>query len=381
MADVWREATLGQLLTLEYGKALPERDRDGEGHPVFGSSGVVGRHSQALVSGPGIVVGRKGTAGSVLWSQGDFFPIDTTYWVNMRDAESTDLRFIALLLEWVDLPGICAQTGVPGLNRDRAYEIPVRLPSLPEQRRIVDLIGALDAQIDALDTEGQALRTLLVSQREVLVESATWEPIAAMTRESGIQIGPFGAQLHAYDYVELGVPVVMPQDIIDGEIRTEKIKYVSEAMASTLARHRLEPGDLVLPRRGDLTKRALVREDQRGWLCGTGSIRIRLAEPSMAPMLLEGLSTRATDEWLETNAVGTTMLNLNTEIVSKIPAPRFRDAGRALAEACIATRTQVKGLEDELASVRGLRATMLGGLLDDQVKIPDFYDALLAETA
>lgn len=160
MIERWPVARLGSLLTLEYGKPLPERDRDAAGHPVFGSSGIIGRHSRWLVAGPGIVVGRKGTAGSVTWTEENFFPIDTTYWVRLIDPASLNLRFVSLLLEEADLPGICAQTGVPGLNRDRAYEIDVRVPPMSEQRRIVDLIGALDAQIEALEAERRGVLAL-----------------------------------------------------------------------------------------------------------------------------------------------------------------------------------------------------------------------------
>jgi type I restriction enzyme S subunit len=259
----------------------------------------------------------------------------------------------------------------------RAVDVPC--PSEREQLRIVDLIGALDAQGDALEAERLALRSTLASLREALIETVTWEPILTLAAPGGIQIGPFGSQLHAHDYVDGGVPVVMPQDIIDGEIRIDKIKCVSKEKAAGLKRHRLCPGDLVLPRRGDLTKRALVLAHQDGWLCGTGSIRIRIAEPDLAPALLEGLSTPKTDEWLTANAVGTTMLNLNTEIVSKIPAPVFSTQSRGLADCCVAARGALKAIESEAVVLRAVRSRLLADLLNGEVEIPEAYDSLLAE--
>jgi len=88
----WEATTLGEHLTLEYGRALPAKNRVTGHVSVFGSNGIVGSHNEKLVSGPGIVVGRKGTAGSVAWASGDFFPIDTTYWVNIKSPKLT-LRF------------------------------------------------------------------------------------------------------------------------------------------------------------------------------------------------------------------------------------------------------------------------------------------------
>src|SRR5688572_1932371 len=122
MRDGWVDTTLGEIITLEYGKALKESDRSGVGFPVYGSAGVVGRHGETLTGdGPAIIVGRKGTAGAVHWSEIPCWPIDTTYFVRAKDPSA--LRFLLLILNHADLPAICAQTGVPGLNRDRAYEV------------------------------------------------------------------------------------------------------------------------------------------------------------------------------------------------------------------------------------------------------------------
>jgi restriction endonuclease S subunit len=154
----WVETTLGDVLSLEYGKALPERERDGRGNPVYGSNGVVGYHSVPLINGPGIVVGRKGSAGSVTWSESSFYPIDTAYWVRLKgERHQVDLGYTYRLLQYVDLPNLRAQTGVPGLNRERAYGVIIALPTLPEQRRIVGVMSSVDAQIAALEAETEAL--------------------------------------------------------------------------------------------------------------------------------------------------------------------------------------------------------------------------------
>lgn len=154
----WEETTLRDVLTLEYGKALPERERDGGGNPVYGSNGVVGYHSVPLVDGPGIIVGRKGSAGSVRWSESSFFPIDTTYWVRLNGGrQQVDLQYAYRLLQHLDLPSLRAQTGVPGLNRERVYEAIVTLPPPAEQRRIVSVMSSMDAQVKTLEAEDAAL--------------------------------------------------------------------------------------------------------------------------------------------------------------------------------------------------------------------------------
>ncbi len=293
----------------------------------------------------------------------------------------TDPAFLAAWTSHAHRSGkfaeIAGGSSILHIGSERASVMPVRWPSVIQQRKIADVIGALDAQIAALDCESDSVRVLLAALRESLVADVTWEPVATLARNKGIQIGPFGSQLHAHEYTDDGVPVVMPQDLIGGEISLAKIKYVHESTAAGLSRHRLQPGDLVLPRRGDLTKRALVKEQQAGWLCGTGCIRIRLEDPSMAEALLEGLSNDKTDEWLVTNAVGTTMLNLNTEIVSKMPAPRFTPSQRAQAEGCAMAQKLFRALRDERSAVATVRQAALGALLSNERAIPKSYDALI----
>ena len=141
-------------------------------------------------------------------------------------------------------------------------------------------------------------------------------------RASGgnIQTGPFGSQLHAADYVPEGIPVVMPQDIGDNRIVDAAIARIQKKDAERLNRHRLEPGDIVYSRRGDVKRRARVREDNTGWLCGTGCLRVRLGDKAVdAAFVSYYLGHPAVQEWIFRHAVGATMPNLNTGILSAVP--------------------------------------------------------------
>ena len=163
--DDWVETTLGEVITLEYGKPLKAESRDGKGFPVFGSAGEVGYHSDPLVNqAPVIIVGRKGTAGAVWWSDVPCSVIDTAYYVVPKC--DSDLRFLYFILEFLNLPSLNAQTGVPGLNRDRAYSSQVLMPPLETQRRIVEIVSSVDDLIHETETainESKALRSGLLS--------------------------------------------------------------------------------------------------------------------------------------------------------------------------------------------------------------------------
>ena len=137
----------------------------------------------------------------------------------------------------------------------------------------------------------------------------------------GVQTGPFGSQLHAADYVAVGVPSVMPQNIGDNTISADGIAMISDADAERLSKYRLRVGDIVYSRRGDVEKRAYVRPANDGWLCGTGCLRVRLgdAAPHDSQFISYQLGTAETRAWIVRHAVGATMPNLNTTILSNVP--------------------------------------------------------------
>ena len=120
-------STVGAIMKLEYGKALPTNQRTSGGVDVFGSGGVVGSHDKALVSAPGVVIGRKGTAGAVHWAPRAFFPIDTTFYVVPR-SESISAIFCYFTLRSLKLAERNSDSAVPGLNRAEAESTPIMLP-------------------------------------------------------------------------------------------------------------------------------------------------------------------------------------------------------------------------------------------------------------
>ena len=153
--------TLGELCSFDYGASLPSQVREEGDVAVVGSAGQIGWHSVPLISGPGIVIGRKGTVGHATWVPGDFWPIDTTYFVRPRDG--VDLRWLFFLLDWFPLKSLDSATGVPGLNRNDAYRLSVRyFPEETEtQKLIADILDAIDDAIletDAVIAKHEALR-------------------------------------------------------------------------------------------------------------------------------------------------------------------------------------------------------------------------------
>jgi len=134
-----------------------------------------------------------------------------------------------------------------------------------------------------------------------------------------VQTGPFGSQLHAYDYTEQGIPVVMPRDLINGSISVTTIARIEQTTASRLSRHYTKAGDILLARRGDIGRAALVRDTEENWICGTGCLRVRLNNQAVSKFVYMLMARTDSVKWLSDNAVGQTMLNLSAGVVSKLP--------------------------------------------------------------
>lgn len=153
----WVETTLGEFAPLSYGKSLPERARIAGKIPVVSSAGVSGLHNESLVKTGGIVVGRKGTVGSVTFCSEPFWPIDTAFFI-ADEPEQRSLRFTYYLLQTLDLKSMNSDSAVPGLNRDSAHALKLKVPtSVTEQDRIANVLAALDDKIDLNRRTNQTL--------------------------------------------------------------------------------------------------------------------------------------------------------------------------------------------------------------------------------
>ena len=157
---------------------------------------------------------------------------------------------------------------------------------------------------------------------QVAREDWKWEPLGEVCRRGGgdIQTGPFGSQLHASDYVAVGVPSIMPQNISHDRVDVGGIARIAPSDAERLSRYLVKPGDIVYSRRGDVERRALITERESGWLCGTGCLRVRfgvgIVDPTYASYFLSHPASR---EWVVRHAVGATMPNLNSSILGALP--------------------------------------------------------------
>jgi len=155
----WRIGKIEDVCEFSYGKALKADKRIQGRIPVYGSNGQIGWHNESLVSGPGIIVGRKGNPGLIHWSEEDFFPIDTTFYVVPRVGKSI-MHFLYFALEHADLPRLSADSAVPGLNRNIAYMQQLVIPAEQLLRDFENRISIIFDQLQTNSWQNQSLSEL-----------------------------------------------------------------------------------------------------------------------------------------------------------------------------------------------------------------------------
>ena len=361
---------LGNVISLEYGKSLPANSRLEGDVPVYGSNGQTGWHNEALIQGPSLIVGRKGSIGQVHYHNGPSFAIDTTYYVKPRPGVDLDFKFAYYMLREARLTELNSATGVPGLNREHAYKVVTRLPPLEEQRRIVGLLdraAEIRRRTDA--ARGRARAIIPALFLDTFGDPATnprgWpetqlSEVLATTLSYGSMTSP-----RASDDEWLDIRVT---NIKGNQIDHSDKKYVT-LEPSLAARHSLADGDIVLVRaigsESHLGKCAVVYPGKERWAYDSHIMRIRVDQNRISPVWLHTLMN--TDggkaRLLRQKRASAIQHNINTKEVAifrfSLPplplqtafaeqAQRLEALARALDTACAKAEAMAAGLSAEV---------------------------------
>ncbi|HBF26086.1 MAG TPA: restriction endonuclease subunit S [Nitrosomonas sp.] len=153
----WQVKRVGDLIELAYGKALKSTDRQEGAVPVYGSGGITGCHNEALVPHGAIIVGRKGTVGSLYWEDDPFYPIDTTFYVKPK---AVPMTYCFYAMQTLGLNKMNTDAAVPGLNRENVYRLELVKPSTPVLNAFDGLVAQIRKTMQANETTGQSLAEL-----------------------------------------------------------------------------------------------------------------------------------------------------------------------------------------------------------------------------
>lgn len=274
------------------------------------------------------------------------------------------------------------ETGVAGatfraLNLGPLSLTPIPVVSEQEQRAIADFLDRETAKIDALIEKQNELIGLLRERRSAVIDR-TLEgfPRARMKWSVMLsQTGPFGTQLSAHEYTTGGVPLINPTHITASQVVADPAVSVTPEKARELRRHRLLPGDIVLGRKGEVDKAALVGPELGPALCGSDSMLIRTDVDECRPEYLWWFFQSAScHRQLESMSVGATVTGLNQSAIARLLMPRAPlDQQTRVAAKLKRVTTKIDALiaktEDFISLTRERRAALITAAVSGQIDV------------
>lgn len=343
----WQQRRIAELADLINGFPFDSSDFSTAGQiPLVRIRDVTNRRFETFVPSnvvPDSVIIRNGDV--VIGMDGDF---NVVHWERgkaalnqrlclLRENGQSDLRFLAYALprHLKVINDLTYATTVKHLSSGQVRDIRLLAPPIFEQRAIADYLDRETARIDTLIEEQQRLIDLLHERRVAEIAELYSMPSRARLRHvlDFAQTGPFGTQLSSDEYLPGGIPVINPSHISLGTIVPDPDVAVSTAKASNLARHRLAVGDIVLGRKGDIDKSALVGDGESGYVCGSDSMLLRPSTAVVPSFLWWFFQSPSAHSQLEQWSVGSTVTGLNQITIAKIvlPLPPLKEQRRIAA--------------------------------------------------
>ena len=299
--------------------SLRQKDVANDGpYETSAAPGIIGYSSTYQFAHPYLAVVKDGAGvGRVMVCEAKSSVLGTMQAIKPNDG--VDLYYLQHLLKAMNLSSYYTGATIPHIYFKDYGNASVSLPSLSEQKAIAAVFRKHGQLVEQYERMLEMLDELVKSRfvemfGDPIDESSPW-PKLAIKDFCTLKIGPFGSSLHKQDYITGGHPLVNPSHIADGKIVPANDLTISEEKYQEMEAYHLEPGDVVLGRRGEIGRCAVVYSS--GYLCGTGSMIVRPSDKCRPDYLQRVLSFPSFKDALERNAVGQTMKNLNAKIVGQ----------------------------------------------------------------
>jgi type I restriction enzyme S subunit len=278
---------------------------------------------EAVYAGEHLIFGTGG-APSIHHCKGQF-STSTDCWVVQCSKKDLEPKFVYYFFK--ENPSILARgfrgAGLKHLSRHHLNAVIIPKPPLDVQKKIVALLEKAEKLIqfreEADNLTEEYLKAIFYEMfGDPVINVKKWAVSRISEISEKTQIGPFGTQLHVEDYISNGIPLINPMHIVDKKIQADQNFTISKEKYQELANYHLKTSDIIMGRRGEMARCALVTTKEDGWLCGTGSLFIRPKNTINPIFLLHYLTHESTKKVLENNSRGVTMNNLNLAIVNDL---------------------------------------------------------------
>ena len=266
--------------------------------------------------------------------------------------------------------GTSAGSLSPRTNWSSLSDFKLDLPPVDQQRRIVELLWAVDsAKVDkeALLSDFRMAYDAFTA-RQFSLDSHSSIALAELTRrgELDIQTGPFGTVLQASSYVKRGTPIVNPVNMRGRSLHVEDGPFLDQDECNRLSRYKMNVGDILIGRKGDVGRAVLVVPEYEGYIVGSDLIRLRLINSRVLPdYLYHFMLSPHTRSWIARHASGTTMLGINEKLINRITmsVPDLKTQKEVVSAVL-----RMNQLEDALVHSIGASADLILSLVNQMIK-------------
>jgi type I restriction enzyme, S subunit len=198
------------------------------------------------------------------------------------------------------------------------------LPPLDEQRRIAEVLTAVEDELKSLESVTHALQQVKFSLGVKWFKKSETIKLGELVEQEKLsfQTGPFGTVLKASSYTEVGTPIVNPVNMKNGKLNTDDGPFLGEEVCQQLSKYRAEHGDTILGRKGEVGRAIYISDEYHGYIIGSDIIRVRPCNPDISSKYLYYFfESEQTKSYLMRHASGTTMPGINERILSQLPLP------------------------------------------------------------
>ena len=321
-------------------------------YPIYGASGLAGKVNFYHQEQPYVAVVKDGAGiGRTTLNPAKSSVIGTMQYLIPKKNVLPEYLFYAV--SYMHLEKYYTGATIPHIYFKDYKNEEFNLDNIEKQLEIIDVLGRCKKVIEARKQELVELDSLTKARFVEMFGDPVSNPYGydkvALSDLADIKIGPFGSLLHKEDYIDGGHPLLNPSHIVDGKVSPDDKLTISDEKYEELSAYQLKTGDVVMGRRGEMGRCAVVPED--GFLCGTGSMLIRTKGEVTADYIQKIISFPSFKKTIEDMAVGQTMPNLNVPIVSGFqiikPPMEVQDRYYAFAEQVNKSKVKVQKALDE----------------------------------
>ena len=249
--------TLGELVTIKYGKNQKKVQSEDGDIPIYGTGGLMGYATQSLYDKPSVLIGRKGTINKVRYVDHPFWTVDTLFYTEVN--ENTVIpKYLYYLMSLLDLDSYNEGTTIPSLRTETLNRLEFAIPNLEYQSKVMSVLEPIDRKIKLNEEVNENLLQQAIALYEHLLQNAEWPTATILDVSKKVAMGPFGSNIKVSTFVPEGVPIISGNHLRGYFLEEPEFNYITEEHAERLKNSIVFPHDLIFTHAGNIGQVAMI---------------------------------------------------------------------------------------------------------------------------